>query len=170
VISPENLLERLVELADHVQAVIQGLRAVGGEATPERTWGFDLVDRLRTFCRRFLADTGIECELALESERVSLGQQACEAVYWALCELLSNVRKHSYATRVTVSSGLLDGGFMYFRVADDGVGMPPGPLPTVVEGRGLGLWNVEQHLNALGGSVEIESTRGLCVTLLLPRP
>lgn len=80
---------------------------------------------------------------------------------------MANVRKHSCATRVSVSSGLLDGGFIYFRVADDGVGMRAPPL--ALERHGLGLWNVEQHLSALGGSVEVENNvRGLTVTLVLP--
>lgn len=167
VISPENLLDRLVALADQVQAVIEGLQGLSGEPGPDPAWGLDLVVRLRAFCRRFLADTGIRCELTLHTDRMPLGQQACEAVYWALCELLANVRKHACATRVTVSSGLLDGGFIYFRVADDGVGMRRPPL--ALERHGLGLWNVGQHLSALGGSVDVENNvRGLTVTLVLP--
>src|SRR5262245_35530486 len=65
VISPENLLHRLAELTDHVQAVIQGLQGIAAEPSTAPEWGLDLVARLRAFCRRFLADTGIECQLAL---------------------------------------------------------------------------------------------------------
>jgi signal transduction histidine kinase len=62
---------------------------------------------------------------------------------------------------------VLAGGFVYFRVADDGVGMRR--PPTALERHGLGLWNLEQQLNALGGSVEVENnSRGLTVTLVLP--
>ena len=169
VISPENLLERLVELADHVRAVMLDLEGAAGEPSPTPAWGLDLVARLRALCRQFLADTGIRCELALDADPVPLEPRACEVVYWALCELLANVRKHSCAAGVTVSSGSLDQGFVYFRVADDGVGMRRPLVPAALEGRGLGLWNVEQHLNRLGGCVEIESKQGLTVTLVLPR-
>lgn len=167
VISPENLLERLVEITDHVQALAQKLVGAARDREPAVGTGADLLERLSALCTRFLADTGIACELAVDGEQVRLGARAAEAVYWTLCELLANVRKHAGATRVKVSGGFLEGEFVYFRVEDDGVGMPI--KSRTLETGGLGLWNVEQHVMALGGTLEIESGAGVRATIVLPR-
>jgi signal transduction histidine kinase len=93
----------------------------------------------------------------------------CDVLYAALCELLTNVRKHARATTVKVSSGTRDDGFVFFRVADNGVGIGVSGTHDTPHGlTGLGLWSIERRLNQLEAWVEVECETGLAVTIVLP--
>ncbi len=170
-IAPEDLRERLLALHGHVQAVVDELRRAARDprdsAAPP---GWRLVGRLQDLCTQFLNVTGIRCELDISADHAHFGERACEVIYWTICELLANVRRHAHATAVKLSSGVLEGGFVYFRVEDNGVGLAARAGQNAPHGAGgLGLWSVERHLNQIDGSLEIESAAGLTVTIVLPR-
>ncbi|MEU6075415.1 sensor domain-containing protein [Micromonospora sp. NPDC047074] len=72
-------------------------------------------------------------------------------VYFAICEALSNVSKHSGAASATVCLAT-DDGTLVATVADDGVG---GADP-----RGTGLAGIADRIEAYGGTVTLSSPRG----------
>ncbi|MEV0312620.1 sensor histidine kinase, partial [Nonomuraea fuscirosea] len=74
---------------------------------------------------------------------------AAEHVVAVLREALSNVVRHSHATRAEVSVEVAAGGLTLL-VSDNGVGLGEG-------GRRSGLRNIEERAGRLGGSVELES-------------
>src|SRR5438876_1217928 len=98
--------------------------------------------------RRSTAQACVDAIQSLAAAQARFDARVCDVVYAALCELLANVRKHARATTVKVSSGTRDDGFVFFRVADDGVGIgASGTLHTPHSLNGLGLWSVEHRLN-----------------------
>lgn len=168
VICPEDLLGHLAEATSHVDEFLQELRRSRASQSTEAA-GQRLFDRVRALCVRFTAETEIPCECAASPEHMRFNDNVAAAVYWTIAELLTNVRKHSRATTVKVSSGVQDGGYVFLRVQDDGVGLaqPYAPTPPW-DSRGLGLWSIEHRLNELDASVEIASVDGLTVTIKLP--
>ncbi len=78
--------------------------------------------------------------------------------------LLANAREHARATHVQVT--LLHGGeaTAAVEVRDDGVGFDPAvvrsAVPSTCPGRGFGLAGVRDRLEALGGTLTIESAPG----------
>jgi signal transduction histidine kinase len=93
-----------------------------------------------------------------------------EIVFRTLRELLTNVRKHSRASLVQVTSRYRHDGAVAITVADNGIG-----LQSVTrrkhpfEGGGFGLWSIEHRLGELGGTLELESDSGLRATVVVPR-
>lgn len=168
VICPEDLLGRLAEATSHVDRVLDGLRR-GRASRSAKHSGQRLFERVLALCVRFAAETDIGCECAVSPEHLRCNDNVADAVYWTLAELLTNVRKHARATTVKVSSGVQDGGCVFLRVQDDGVGLsqPYTPTPPCDSPR-LGLWSVEHRLNELDASVEITRGQGLTVTIKLP--
>ncbi len=76
------------------------------------------------------------------------------AVYFSVLEALQNATKYAEPSSVTIV--LEDrGGELTFEVADDGVGFTPDRVR-----RGAGLRNLEDRLDALGGTLTIESAPG----------
>jgi len=72
--------------------------------------------------------------------------------------------------RLTVEAGELEGGLVYFSVADTGVGMAPEFLrtrlyrpfaTTKAKGIGLGLYTCREVVEAHGGRLEVESQLGV---------
>lgn len=86
-------------------------------------------------------------------------------------EALNNVHKHAAATRVKVALERRKGRTV-LTVADNGVGLGASPASVLPNGhrRGLGLLGMRERAMAIGGQLEIATTRGTgtTVTLLFP--
>ena len=87
---------------------------------------------------------------ALPDERLDATAEA--AAYYVATEALANVRKHAQATEVTVRAEVRNGA-LCMEVADDGVG---GARMT----RGSGLEGLRDRVEAIGGTLEIDSPLG----------
>jgi signal transduction histidine kinase len=73
-------------------------------------------------------------------------------------EAITNALRHSGARTVAVTLRPEGDRMVVFEVRDDGSGLPPGDEG---EGRGHGLANMTRRAEELGGSLEIESRRGV---------
>ncbi|WP_417629399.1 GAF domain-containing protein [Nonomuraea rubra] len=79
-------------------------------------------------------------------------EQVAEHLLAVLREALSNVVRHSHATRAEVSIAVADRR-LNLTVSDNGVGLGEG-------GRRSGLRNIEERAGRLGGTAELESQEG----------
>ncbi|MFD8940993.1 sensor domain-containing protein [Streptomyces californicus] len=86
------------------------------------------------------------------------------AVYFAVCEALANVAKHSRATRAAVEARV-EGGRLNVRVRDNGVG-------GADKAEGTGLEGVADRLAVLGGRLLVSSPSGgpTVLRVLVPCP
>jgi signal transduction histidine kinase len=132
----------------------------------------DLKSRLTELCVEFRAAGGIACDIDLDERHVAFEEDVGEIVFRTVRELLTNVRQHSRAKRVTVSSTGRRDGSVAITVADDGIGLPAhrrrgSPLD---ETGGIGLWSIDQRLRELDAvlDIEAESGRGTRATVILP--
>jgi signal transduction histidine kinase len=123
----------------------------------------DLRDLARGIYPPLLADKGLAAALegqgrkaavpvAVKADGVGRFDPDVEAcVYFCVLEALNNVAKYAGASHVDVRLCLEDGGIV-FEVRDDGVGFDP-----AASGYGTGLRGMADRLEALGGTLEVES-------------
>jgi signal transduction histidine kinase len=90
--------------------------------------------------------------LELRITRVRVAPAVETAIYFTVVEALTNVAKHAQATHATVTIEI-DDGALIAQIADDGLG---GASATA----GSGLRGLADRLDALGGTLSIESPRG----------
>ena len=87
-------------------------------------------------------------------------------------ELLTNVVKHSGATRATLRvSGGAGGDELRLEVADDGCGLDGDAFETALTRGNVGLATARERVTALGGTIEVESGldgRGTRIAIRLP--
>jgi signal transduction histidine kinase len=84
------------------------------------------------------------------------------AVYFVVSEALANATKHAQASRIEVSLALRDGGLL-LSIRDDGVG-------GADSGRGSGLVGLQDRVEALGGTIRIDSPPGGGTSLVVTLP
>ena len=104
-------------------------------------------------------------ETALDAEGLGRYPPEVEAtVYFCCLEALQNVGKYAGATRATIEL-TEDAGGLRFTVSDDGCG-----FEVATTAKGAGLQNMADRLDAVGGSLTVESTpgQGTSVTGLIP--
>jgi signal transduction histidine kinase len=140
----------------------------------------DALENLRDLARGIypplLADKGLAAALEAQARKVpfpvevypnGVGRYPAEAeatAYFCVLEALQNAAKYAEASSATVRLGQHDGNLV-FAVADDGRGFDPATTP-----KGAGLQNMTDRVEALGGSVEVESEpgRGTTITGRIP--
>jgi signal transduction histidine kinase len=125
---------------------------------------------LDAFGREWADRTGVALDVQLAGEEMALPPESEAALYRIAQEALTNVAKHAQATRASLVLGRVNGEVRLI-VEDDGRGFDVeaafarGPA----EGR-LGLVGMRERAALAGGSVEMESSRGVGTTLLVRLP
>jgi PAS domain S-box-containing protein len=104
---------------------------------------------------RHAAKMEVDCDLDLPSEEEARPTPVLEtAVYRLVQEALTNVSKHSLAKRADLAVRSSQGA-IEIEVQDDGVGFEPNLVRE-----GFGLVGMRERAALLGGTLEVESTRG----------
>jgi signal transduction histidine kinase len=135
-----------------------------------------LRDLARGIYPPLLADKGLPTALQAQARKATLPvtieadgvgrypQDTEAALYFCILEALQNIQKYAQATTAVVR--LCEAGArLTVEVADDGRGFDVSTTP-----RGNGLTNMEDRLEALGGSLHIASSLGNATTLRMIVP
>jgi signal transduction histidine kinase len=133
--------------------------------------GTDLFSALVALCNGFRAEGRINCLVTLGEAHTRFDTGLSDVLYRTIRELLSNVRQHARATRVTVSSARARDGTILLSVIDNGVGFPADWRRSnpFTPDSGIGLWSIEQRLRDFDAHLDVRSTsRGSHITVVLP--
>lgn len=156
-----DALARLQTLAE--QALDQ-VRAVSHNLHPPDWQGLTTAEALRYLVQ----SSGLRVRLQVETDIQSLPAEPSHAVKIALyrCaqECISNVLRHSGATRLALSFESA-GEVAELRVEDNGRGFPARPTGRT----GIGLVAIREHAEGLGGTCTISSgPQGVAIRVRLP--
>jgi two-component system NarL family sensor kinase len=107
-------------------------------------------------------------EVSLEVDQAALARNDELALALAR-ELLANATHHSGASEVSVRLAARDGAIV-LEVADDGSGMDPSRPSEALASGHIGLASVDQRVQAVGGTFELDSApgRGTVARAVLP--
>ena len=156
----------LASLRKRVVATLHDVRRLAVELRPAALDDFGLVSAVERLVDTFREQSGLQVDL----ESGSLGGERLPAevetvLYRIVQEALTNVVKHSDATRVSILLTRRDAGAAAI-VEDDGHGFDaqePG-------GSGLGLVGMRERVALVGGRLQIESAVGTGTTLVAEVP
>jgi len=122
-----------------------------------------LVDALREDARSWESRSGIRLHLAIANE-CRLPRPIEEALYRIVQEGLSNIARHSRATRASIDMTFQEHE-LQIQIADNGIGFDRSRIAD-----GLGLRLVHERLDRLGGQVDIRSRKGHGTVLTIRAP
>jgi signal transduction histidine kinase/uncharacterized protein YoaH (UPF0181 family) len=157
---PSELHEHRAELSRVVEGltgVLDGLREIALGIHPGVLAEGGLGPALRTLARR----SPIPVELDVRAE-ARMPEAVEVAAFYVVSEALTNAAKYALASVVHVHVEARD-SVLRVAVRDDGLG---GADPA----RGSGLLGLKDRAEAIGGSMSLESTRGLGTSLLVELP
>lgn len=137
-------------------SAIQEVRRISRDLRPGVLDDLGLGPALQALTDDFSARTDIEVEFETVVFRNRLDQEARIALYRIAQEALTNIERHAQATHVTVAlRGTRKGAQL--RITDNGSGMPM-TKPSRKSDSGLGLRNMQERVEQLGGSLRIVSS------------
>jgi signal transduction histidine kinase len=147
---PEAGVQALVALGDEVDVTLDELRSLAHDVYPSMLRDRGLAQAVR--------GVAAQSPLPVRVQTIRLTQHSPDidtALYFTCLEALQNVIKHApTATRVRIT--LREADMLVLDVRDDG----PGFHPRLAEEHGRGLRNMRDRIEAVGGSLTIESAPG----------
>jgi signal transduction histidine kinase len=149
---------RLFALDESLRQISHSIRSTTAVARP-------VADAVESELRALANATSIGVGMQVDGNLSDLTDSQRIVLFRVVQEALSNVRKHSEATRVTVAlqSSLT---FVELTVTDDGCGFDPRLLAT----DRLGLAGISERVRLLGGAVEIDTKPGAGTTVRATLP
>ncbi len=154
----EGLRAELARVVRGLADVLEELREIARGIHPAVLTEGGLAPALRSLARR----SPIPVALQIGGDG-RLPEQIDVAVYYVISEMLTNAAKHARAPTVEVD--VHSDGMLSVTIRDDGLG---GADPS----RGSGLIGLKDRVEAIGGSMHVESQRGsgTLVQVRLPNP
>jgi signal transduction histidine kinase len=160
-----RLLEQQIE-RDPAAAKTTAVRLQGAATTALE----DLRDLARGIYPPLLADQGLHAALQAQARKSAVpvdvtadgvsryAREVESAVYFCVLEALQNIGKYANASRANIELSETNGD-VTFRVVDDGAGFEPSAA------RGSGLINMRDRVEALGGTLDVNSSPGKGTTV-----
>jgi two-component system NarL family sensor kinase len=142
---------------------IQEVRRISRDLRPAVLDDLGLGPALQALTEDFHQRTGTPVEFETVVFRNRLDQDARIALYRIAQEALTNIERHAKASEVAVSlAGTRQGALL--QISDNGKGFSVAPKQT-----GLGLRNMQERVEQLGGTLKISSTKtGTTIKALVP--
>ncbi len=161
-----TLTTRLEELKQTVDGVLESLHDLASDLRPASLDHLGLEAALRQHVVRQGRKFGLEAHFRARGLDQRLPPPVETALYRATQEALTNVVRHARANRVDV---LLEshGGRVAVVVEDDGIGFAP---DHVAEPNRLGIVGMRERVEAVGGTLDVESAPGSGTTVVLEVP
>lgn len=161
-----SITERVTELMQRTDAVIDGLHRLAADLRPASLDYLGLEAALRQYTRSVGAKFGLEVHFKARGFTSDRLPSAVETgLYRVVQEAMTNVVRHAHATRVDVLAQHSDDRVMVM-VEDDGVGFD---LDEVKRDH-FGLLGLRERAEALGGTMTLESAPGAGTTVVVEVP
>lgn len=162
----EVLHERLRKIIDLIETTLRKVRSISSQLRPSVLDHFGIVAAIEWQAMEFQKLTSIRCRLFLTKEEISLNEQKAIAIFRIFQEILTNVARHSNASRIDIHLEI-DGNNFILTVADNGKGIRTEDISAK---RSLGIVGMKERANAINGSLSIHGIAniGTTVTLKLP--
>jgi two-component system NarL family sensor kinase len=141
-------IETLAEAISEVRRISRDLR-------PGVLDDLGLGPALRTLAEEFGLRTGIEVDYSTVVFRNRLDNDAKIALYRIAQEALTNIERHAGATHVTIDLRGHNRGAT-LRITDNGCGFSP----DAQSAQGLGLRNMQERMDQLGGTLSLVAAQG----------
>lgn len=164
----DGVAPELAERLDHALALIdtgiRSIRSVTNDLRPSLLDDLGLLPALRSLVADFGSRGGVSIELAAPAALPPLSKEAELALFRALQEALSNVRRHAQARTVDIGISVGAGG-VRLEVRDDGRGPADANLEHLERQGHMGLAGMRERINALGGRVRFDGSLGAGASL-----
>lgn len=164
---PDNIVEeRFTRMEQNILDAITTVGRITSELRPVILDTLGIEPAIESLVTDFEKRTGIICELTIDSRCHAFDTTTAINLYRILQECLTNILRHSGATRVTVSLQF-DCDHIEFAVSDNGWGIAE---PALSSSHSFGLVGMRERARICGGQLSIVGSPDLGTTVLLQLP
>jgi signal transduction histidine kinase len=161
-----TLRERINGMVKVIDTTSNTVQKISSELRPAILDDLGLIAAIEWQAQQFAARTGIICQFDPSMESIDLGRDKATAVFRIIQEALTNVLRHSQATRVNIIIEK-ESGELLVEIRDNGRGITE---PEKAGPSSLGLIGMQERAHLLKGRIEITGFpgKGTVITLRVP--
>jgi PAS domain S-box-containing protein len=162
------LVDRIISMRELIDSTLQTVKRISAELRPELLDDLGLSAAIEWQGEEFQNRTGIKSEVTMDPEEIILDRERSTAIFRIFQETLTNVARHSHATRVTVKLKVKTGK-IELKVKDNGKGITEKQISGP---KSFGLIGIRERVHFLEGDVTIRGAqdKGTTVTVRIPIP
>lgn len=161
-------ITRIRSLKDQVDVTIHTVKSIITKLRPGLLDDLGLTAAIEWQANDFQRHTGIVCEVSMKPEEMNISQEISTAMFRIFQETLTNIMRHSGATRVKVQLNQKD-DLLELQVEDNGRGITN---EEIKDSKSFGLIGIRERAQYWRGIVDIEGNAGLgtIITVRFPLP
>jgi PAS domain S-box-containing protein len=173
-----NMLQGQIQDKSHAQALeqvdnlleesIAESRSLTAELSPPMLYSSGLAPALQWLAENMRQHYGLQVNLDIEDLGKQVSEEMRVGLFQAARELLFNVVKHAGVDRAGLSLHRPDGNVVQMQISDEGKGMDVSQAEQ--QDGHYGLFSIRERIEALDGSVEIDSAPGQGTRITLTAP
>ncbi|MBI1791439.1 MAG: sensor histidine kinase [Acidobacteria bacterium] len=152
--SQADLVERLHRARQGAEDTLAIIRRLSMLLRPSMLDDIGLSAALGWYARQFSENTGIRVNLTDDGSADRLPEAHKTGLYRVVQEALTNCARHAEARSVQIHLAPEEDGYV-LSIEDDGKGFVPGEHP-----RGLGLIGMQERIDGMQGSLDLDSAPG----------
>jgi len=158
--------EKINTMLGLTDSTIQTVKRIATELRPGILDDLGLIPAIEWETEEFRKRSGIKCNLEISVEDISVEDNASIAVFRIFQESLTNIARHSGATKVelTIKS---KGNLIQMEITDNGIGITEEQMRSP---KSLGLMGMNERISFFGGKLAISKSEkgGTTVMVYIP--
>ncbi len=170
-----DLGDQIASISEVSREVLHSLDEIVWAVNPQNDTLDHLASYIGQYAQEYFSMTGMECELDIPPVLDShpLSSQARHHLFMATHEALTNILKHSKASRASIRIAL-ESQTLRIQIHDNGCGFDLAKARAMLESsmlpNGDGITNMSRRLKDIGGEAHIESKHGMGTMILFVLP
>ena len=164
--SKKAIEEQLDGINKLIDQLIESVQRISSELRPAILDDLGLIPTIEYEVSEFNKRTGIETYLKIDVQDLKFSKSTATIIYRILQEALTNVARHSKASKVDIDLSIQNGDFR-MSIKDNGIGIPE---EKFTDPKSIGLIGMKERAYSTKGDLQIESekNKGTKVTLTIP--
>ena len=164
--SPENASATLTHVLEMVDNTVKTIRRIASELRPSILEDLGLIEALEWQSMEFEKRNQIKCVFTSSDSSLTIHREIAIGLYRIFQEALTNIARHSAATRVDANL-LIEPEQLVMTITDDGKGFDP---ETVKAKKSLGLVGMKERALMMKGKLFTETAPGKGTTIRIIVP
>jgi PAS domain S-box-containing protein len=161
-----SLKEITVSMSKLIDVTVQTVKRICMELRPKLLDDIGLSGTVEWLTQEFEEATKIKCDVNCHLEEKLLDSNRTTAIFRIIQEALTNIYRHSNATKVSISLKKYRSR-VFLKVCDNGKGITPEQLSSP---KSFGLIGIRERVHFLGGDVKIHSASGMGTDMIIRIP
>ncbi|MEJ2103849.1 MAG: PAS domain-containing sensor histidine kinase [Ignavibacteriaceae bacterium] len=162
----EPLKQKINSLSDLIDSSVESVQKISSKLRPGILDELGLIAAIEWQTEEFEKLTNIKCSLVLPKDEIKLEKNKTTAIFRIFQEALTNIARHSEASKVTISLLNFQSNII-LEIQDNGKGITQ---EQVKDFKSLGIHGMKERAMVFGGQVNIEGFAGKGTMVMVEIP